>query len=115
MDYKKFKFSDDSIIINVGDDEILNRSFEVYSFKFPNKSIYVGYTPHGLEQAYKDHSRCSLSPIYKLIKEYPDVYPEVELIVENTTYNELYKITRKIFDSNLNMKILNENLWLYGY
>lgn len=115
MDDKKFKFSDDSIIINVGDDEILNRRFEVYSFKFPNKSIYVGYTPHGLEQAYKDHSRCSLSPIYKLIKEYPDVYPEFELIVENTTYNELYKITRKIFDSNLNMKILNENLWLYGF
>ena len=119
MDDKKFKFPYDSIIINkiinVGDDEVLDKKFEVYSYKFPNNSIYVGYTSHGLELAHKDHTRCSLSPINKIIKEYPDVYPEVELIVENTTYNELRRIQRKVFDSNLNMKILNENLWLYGY
>ena len=119
MDDKKFKFPDDSKIINeiinVGDDKILNRTFEVYSYKFPNNSIFVGYTPHGLDRAHSDHSRCSLSPIYKILKEYTNVYPEVELIVENTTYNELRRIQRKVFDSNLNMKILNENLWLYGY
>ena len=119
MDDKKFKFPDDSIIINkimnVGDDEVLDKKFEVYSYKFPNNSIYVGYTSHGLEIVHKNHTRCSLSPINKILKEYPDVYPEVELTIENISYNELHRIQRKIFDSNLNMKILNENLWLYGY
>ena len=119
MDDKKFKFPDDSKIINkiinVGDDEVLNRKFEVYSYKFPNNSIYVGFTPHGLDIIHSDHTRCSLSPINKILKEYPDVYPEVELTIENISYNGLSKIQRKVFDSNLNMKILNENLRLYGY
>ena len=97
------------------DDEILNRRFEVYSYKFPNNSIYVGYTSHGLDKIHSEHIRCSISPINKILKEYPNVYPEVELTVENISYNELHRIQRKVFDSNLNMKILNENLWLYGY
>lgn len=116
----KYKYRDDLEVINevmsVGNDDVMEgRKFEVYSFKFPDNSIYVGYTSHGLENAYKNHSRCSLSPIYKTIKEYPGVYPEVELTVENVSFNELNKLQRKVFDSNLNMKILNENLWLYGY
>lgn len=119
MDDKKFKFPDDSIIINktmnVGDDEVLDKKFEVYSYKFPNNSIYVGFTSHGLDRIHRDHIRCTLSPINKILKEYPDVYPEVELTIENISYNGLRKIQRKIFDSNLNMKILNENLRLYGY
>ena len=119
MDDKKFKFPDDSKIINeiinVGDDDVLNKKFEVYSYKFPNNSIYVGYTSHGLEIVHKNHTRCRLSPINKSLKEYPDVYPEVELTIENISYNGLRRIQRQIFDSNLNMKILNVNLWLYGY
>ena len=117
MDDKKFP--DDSIIINkimnVGDDEVLDKKFEVYSYKFPNNSIYVGYTSHGLETSHKDHTRCRLSPINKILKEYRNVYPKVELTIENISYNGLRKIQRKVFDSNLNMKILNENLRLYGY
>lgn len=119
MGNKIFKYRDDSAIINkvmnVGDDDVLNKKFEVYSFQFPNNSIYVGYTSHGLEIVHKNHTRYVFSPIYKIIKEYPDVYPEVELTIENISYNELRRIQRKVFDSNLNMKILNENLWLYGY
>ena len=119
MAYKTITYRDDSKIINkitnIGDDEVLNKKYEVYSYKFPNNSIYVGYTSHGLEIVHKNHTRCSLSPINKILKEYPDVYPEVELTIENISYNELHRIQRKVFDSNLNMKILNENLWLYGY
>ena len=119
MDYNKFMFPDDSIIINKilkdDNDEVLDKKFEIYSYKFPNNSIYVGFTSHGLDRIHRNHVRCNLSPINKILKEYPNVYPEVELIIENTTYNKLYGILRRILDSNLNMKILNVNLWLYGY
>ena len=101
--------------MDVGEDKVLNKKFEVYSYKFPNNTIYVGYTSHGLEIIHQNHTRSSLSPINKILKEYPNVYPEVELTIENISYNGLHKIQRKVFDSNLNMKILNENLWLYGY
>lgn len=118
MDDKKFKFSNDSIITNRiinNDDEVLLRKFEVYSYKFPNNTIYVGYTSNGLKTVNYDHRKNSLSPIYKILKEYPEVYPEVELTIENISYNGLHKLQRKIFDSNLDMKILNVNLYLYGY
>ena len=120
MDDKTITYRDDSRIINkinnVGDDEVLNKKYEVYSYKFPNNSIYVGFTPYGLDAIHYNHSKCGFSPVYQFIKEYPDVYPQVEVTIENvSSYNEIHKIQRKIFDSNLNMKILNENLRLYGY
>ena len=118
MTYKTYSCLDDpeiKKILNVGDDEILDKTFEIYSFKFPDNSIYVGYTPNGLEQAYNNHSRCSISPINKYIKEYPEVRPEVEFTVAHTTYNELDKLRRRVLDSNLNMKILNISLKVLGY
>ena len=98
------------------DYDFLDKKFEVYSYKFPNNTIYVGYTSHGLDIIHCEHKRRYYSPVYESLKKYPDVYPQVELTVENiTSFEELNKIQRKIFDSNLNMKILNVNLWLYGY
>lgn len=108
MDIKQMNQKIDS------DEFLRSKTFEVYSYKFPNNSIYVGYTSHGLERSHKDHSKYWFSPIYKILKEYPDVYPEVELTVTNVNYKELNRLQRHIFDSNLNMKILNENLY-YGY
>ena len=119
MAYKTVTFPDDSKIIKsvigVGVDDVQNKKFEVYSYKFPINTIYVGYTSYGLELRDREHRRCCLSPIYHYLKVFPDVYPEVELVVENVSFNDLNKLVRKIFDSNLNMKILNENLYLYGY
>ena len=99
----------------VNKDKVLNKKFEVYSYKFPNNSIYVGFTSYDLEMIDNNHRTNTLSPINKILKEYPNVYPEVELTIKNITYNGLHKLQRKIFDSNLGMKILNENLFLYGY
>ena len=97
-------------------DEVVNKKIEIYSYKFPNNSIYVGYTTRGLDFHHnKIHKKSNLSPIFKILKEYPNVKPKNELNVENKSYRELYKIRRQIFDANPDMKILNVNLWLYGY
>ena len=93
----------------------MKRKYKLYSYKFPDDSIYVGYTPIDLDYIHYYHSTSHISPISHMIKKYPDVYPKVELVVENVTYDTLHKLQRKIFDSNSKMKILNVNLWLYGY
>ena len=97
------------------DDEVLNKTIEIYSYKFPDNSIYVGFTSYGVENMHYNHSKKIISPIYNKINEYPNIEPKIELIVENKSYKDLYKITRQIFDKNPNMKILNVNLCLYGY
>lgn len=86
------------------------RVYDIYSLKFPTNEIYVGYTWCGLDNAYDLHKRCSVSPIYKKIKEFPNIKPELELTNQS---GDLYKIRRQIFDKYTNMKILNVNLWLY--
>ena len=63
---------------DLDEDEVVNKKkFEIYSYKFPNNSIYVGFTSHGLDRIHRDHKRSNLSPINKILKEYPDVYPEL--------------------------------------
>lgn len=96
-------------------DEVVNKKIEIFTYKFPNNSIYVGYSSYGLDENYRLHKKCNISPIFKILNEYPDVKPKLELTVENKSYRELYNIQRQIFDTNPNMKILNVNLWLYGY
>ena len=96
-------------------DEVVNKKIEIFTYKFPNNSIYVGYCTYGLDESYRFHKKCSVSPIFKILNEYPDVKPKLELTVENKSYRDIYDIHRKIFDANPDMKILNVNLWLYGY
>lgn len=88
------------------------RVYDIYSFKFPTNEIYVGYTWCGLDYTYDIHKRCSVSPVYEKIKEFPNIKPELEL---TNQIGNLYKIQRQIFEKYPNMKILNVNLWLYGY
>ena len=96
-------------------DEVLNKKIEIFSYKFPNNSIYVGYCTYGLESRDKDHRKCGCSPIFSLLKEYTNVKPKVEVTVNNKSLREMYCIQRKIFDANPHMKILNKNLYLFGY
>ena len=96
-------------------DEVINKKIEIFSYKFPNNSIYVGYCTYGLESRDKDHRKCNLSPIFNLLKEYPNVKPKLEVTVNNKSFREIYCIVRKIFDANPNMQILNKNLYLFGY
>ena len=96
-------------------DEVLNKKIEIFTYKFPNNSIYVGYCTYGLDENYILHKKCRCSPIFNILNEYPDVKPKLELTVENKSFKEIYNIQRQIFDANPNMKILNVNLWLYGY
>lgn len=96
-------------------DEILNKKIEFYSYKFPDNLIYVGYSTYGIEEAHKLHKKCTCSPIFNILNEYPNVKPNIEVTVENKSYKDIHNIQRQIFDANPNMKILNENLWLYGY
>ena len=95
--------------------KVINKKIEIYSYKFPNNSIYVGYSTYGLESCDGLHRKYSCSPIYFLLKEYPDVKQKLEVTVTNKSYRDINCIRREIFDANPNMKILNVNLWLYGY
>lgn len=96
-------------------DEVLNETIEIFTYKFPNNSIDVGYCTYGLNENYRLHKKYDFSPIFNILNEYPHVKPKLELTVENKSYRDIYDIQRQILDSNPNMKILNENLWLYGY
>ena len=96
-------------------DEVINKKIEIFSYKFPNNSIYVGYCTYGLQNRDKDHRNCMCSPIFYLLKEYPDFKPKLEVIMMEKSLRDIYRIEREILDANLNMKILNKNLSLLGY
>ena len=101
--------------MNKKEDKVINKKIEIFSYKFPNNSIYVGYCTYGLENRDKDHRRCSCSPIFHLLKEYPNVKPKLEVTTKDTTLKNIYIIERVILDTNPDMKILNKNLSLLGY
>ena len=96
-------------------DEVINKIIQIFSYKFPNNSIYIGYCTYGLQNRDKDHRNCMCSPIFYLLKEYPDVKPKLEVITMEKSRRDIYRIEREILDANPNMKILNVNLGLLGY
>ena len=96
-------------------DEVINKKIEIFTNNFPDNSIYVGYCTYGLDENYRLHKKCRCSPIFKILNKYPDVKPKLEVKVKNKTYKDIYNIQRQILDLNPNKKILNVNLWLYGY
>ena len=96
-------------------DKVIEKKIEIFSYRFPDNSIYVGYCTYGLDQRDKDHRKTKCSPIYKNLQDYPDVKPKVEVTTFNKSFREIYAIEREILDKNPNMKILNINLTLLGY
>ena len=95
------------------------REFEIYSYKFHDDKIYVGYTSTGLENRHNDHKRHSISPIYNYLKN-EETYqePKYEKTVKLDVYgDEIYKHVREILDKYTTdtNQILNKNLKLFGY
>ena len=95
-----------------------NREVKIYTYKFDDGKIYVGFTSRGLEDRHQEHKRCSISSIYQFLNTYEEVLPKYEKTVEvDINSNEIYKIQRKILDTYTTdtNQILNKNLKLLGY
>ena len=95
------------------------REVQIFTYKFPDGKIYIGYTSYGLENADKAHKFFPASPIFQYLNN-PETYvkPNEEKKVTVDVYgDEIYKILRKILDKYNTKKedILNKNLYLFGY
>ena len=90
---------------------------EIYTYKFSDGKIYIGYTSHGLESRHNQHKTRSISPIYQYLNT-EEIFPNhEETVTVDLDSGNLYKIQRKILDrytTNVN-QILNTNLKLLGY
>ena len=95
------------------------REVQIYTYKFPDGKIYIGYTSHGLDYAHKCHQFFSASPICQYLNN-PETYvePKEEQKVTVDVYgDDIYKFERKILDKYTTdtTQILNKNLYLWGY
>ena len=93
------------------------RKVQIYTYKFPDDKIYVGFTSRSLEDRHQEHKRCSISSIYNYLNT-EKTYPKHEETVTVDIYSdEIYQKQRKILDKyTTNTKdILNKNLKLLGY
>ena len=90
---------------------------EIYTYKFSDGKIYIGYTSYGLESRHKQHKIHCISPIYQYLKN-EEIFPNhEETVTVDLDSGELYKIQRKILDRYTTDvdRILNTNLKLLGY
>ena len=99
--------------------EPLFKEVQIYTYKFPNGKIYIGYTSYGLEYVDNFHKSFSVSPICQYLNN-PETYvkPNEEIKVTVNVYgDEIHKIQRKILDKYTTdtTQILNKNLYLFGY
>ena len=102
--------------------EQINPSFrevQIYTYKFPDGKIYIGYTCYGLENSDKDHKFFPASPICQYLNN-PETYvkpKEEKKVIVDVYGDEIYKIERKILDKYTSdtTQILNKNLYLFGY
>ena len=94
-----------------------------YSYIFSDGKIYVGFIKNSnLFYRHMQHKQRPISPIHKYLNSTEDenVIPKIEktlFMTENEFSKERYNIIRKIFDKYTTdtTKILNVNLYLYGY
>ena len=96
------------------------RDYKIYSYHFSDGKIYIGYTHGSLEQRHNQHKRIRyISPITNFLNSNePYEGPTYEETVTVTLASgEIYKSLRKILDKYTTdtKKILNRNLYLYGY
>ena len=94
------------------------RKVQIYTYKFPDGKVYIGYTSRGLQERHQEHKRCSISSIYKCLNTHEEVLPKYEKTVTvDIDSDEIYKIQRKILDTYTTdtNQILNKNLKLLGY
>lgn len=95
------------------------RKIEIYSYRFPDGKIYIGYTTHGLDDAYKDDKFCEASPVCQYLNNpETDTKPRLEKTVMERAYSdEIYKHEREILDKcGIDPRfLLNKNLKCLGY
>ena len=95
------------------------REVQIYTYKFPDGKIYIGYTSYGLDYAYKDDKFFSASPVCQYLNNpETDIKPTEEQKVTVDVYgDDIYKFERKILDKYTTdtTQILNKNLKLFGY
>ena len=97
----------------------LIKEVQIYTYKFPDGKIYIGYTGYGLENAYENDKFFPASPVCQYLNNpETDIKPTEEQKVTIDVYgDEVYKFLRKILDKYTTdtTQILNKNLYLYGY
>ena len=93
------------------------REVQIYTYKFSDGKIYVGFTSTGLQDRHEAHKRSSISSIYKYLKTEKTYPKHEETVTVDIDGNEIYKIQRKILDTYTTdtKQILNKNLKLLGY
>ena len=92
---------------------------QIYTYHFPDKKIYIGYTSYNLDIAYKDDKFCEASPVCQYLNN-PETdrkpNPEGKKIMLDDIYgDEIYKHQKKILDNYHvdTTQILNKNLKLF--
>ena len=92
---------------------------KIYTYRFFDGKIYIGYSIGGLELKHHLHKTHSISPLYRRLNNpETEVYPKYEKTVNvEIESDEFYKIQREILDTYTNdtNQILNTNLKLFGY
>ena len=92
------------------------KEVEIYTYKFSDGKIYIGYASDLHIRHYQHKIHC-ISPIYQYLKN-EEIFPNHEKTVTvDLDSGNLYKIQRKILDrytTDVN-QILNTNLKLLGY
>ena len=111
----------DEVIKNLLSEPIkpLIKEVQIYSYKFPDGKIFIGYTSYDLQDFHKGHKFFPASPLCQYLNN-PEIHtlPTYEETVTVDVYgDEIYKILRKILDKYTNdtTQILNKNLYLFGY
>ena len=95
------------------EEKLKTKDYFVYSYKFPDNTIYVGqtYSLDCLDFLHYSFGRGGCEPICVARRKYPDVYPQVELNLKSpTTVEELNIAKREVLGLYPNMWILNKNV-----
>ena len=97
-------------------EEIITERIDIYSYKFPRKKVYIGFTIVGLELRHRDYAKYRYSPLYNYIKKYPYIKPKIEVSVLNKSLKEIYEIEKNLIQEYINKEyeILNNNLSVLG-
>ena len=101
-------------------EELLKKKdYFVYSYKFPDNTIFVRqtYSLDCLDFLHYSFGRKNgnCEPICVARRTYPNVYPQVELNLKSpTTVEELNIAKRKVLGLYSNMRVLNKKVEVWG-
>ena len=95
------------------------KEVQIYTYKFPNGKIYIGYTSRGLDWIHRCHKHRIVTPVTQYLNNPEQCVEPIEekKVTIDVNGNDIYKIEREILDKYTTdtSKILNKNLYLWGY